>query len=152
MFVDTSALGSVYLHDEADAARIGSVIFEGPDPVVISEIADVELASLLARARRDGRIDDAGLAARLDAYTDHTSDDGPIGVVPLTRSTVAQARHFVLHAKVRTLDALHLATARHASDTSDDDVAILTSDSTQAVAAKVLGFTLLASGAAGGSA
>lgn len=142
IFVDTSALGSAYLGDEEDAPWIGDVIFDGPDPVVVCELADVELASLLARAKADGRIDEGGVTERLDAYKDHTADDGPIGVTPLTADTVARAQHFVLRAAVRTLDALHLAAAQLLADAGDDDVAVLTRDHRQARAAEELGFTL----------
>ena len=62
VFADTSALGSVYLGDEEDGSWIEWVIFDGPDPVVVCELADVEFASLLARARREDRIDEAGVA------------------------------------------------------------------------------------------
>lgn len=142
VFADTSALGSAYLGDEEDGPWIGDVMFEGPDPVVVCELADVELASLLARARADGRIDENGVTERLDAYNDHTADDGPIGVVPLTVDTLARAQQFVLRAAVRTLDALHLAAAQLLADASDDDVAVLTRDRRQARAAEDLGFAL----------
>ncbi len=91
VFADTSALGSVYLGDEEDGSWIEWVIFDGPDPVVVCELADVEFASLLARARREDRIDEAGVAERLEMYADHTADDGPIGVVPLTGDTLVRA-------------------------------------------------------------
>jgi predicted nucleic acid-binding protein len=146
VFADTSALGSAYLGDEADSEWIGEVIFEGPDPVVVCEMADVELASLLRRAHRDGRIDEAGAYERLDAYTDHTADDGPVGVVPLVGETLARAKSFVLQASVRTLDAVHLAAAQLLADSSDDNVVLLTRDSRQAEAAAALGFTLYAVG------
>ncbi len=142
VFVDTSALGSAYLGDEEDGPWIGDAIFNGPDPVVICELADVEFASLLARAKDSGRIDEDGVAERLDAYSDHTADDGPIGVVSLTHDTLIRARQFVLQTAVRTLDALHLAAAQLLADTSDDDVVVLTCDSRQARAAEDLGFML----------
>ena len=41
VFADTSAIGSAYLGDESDGRWISDVIFDGPDPVVISELADV---------------------------------------------------------------------------------------------------------------
>jgi predicted nucleic acid-binding protein len=142
VFADTSALGSAYLGDEEDGPWIGDVIFDGPDPVVVCELADVELASLLARAKAGGRIDESGVTERLDAYHDHTADDGPIGVVPLTADTLARAQQFVLRAAVRTLDALHLAAAQLLADAGDDDVVVLTLDRRQAHAAEDLGFTL----------
>ncbi len=142
VFVDTSALGSAYLGDESDGRRVGDVIFDGPDPVVISELADVEFASLLVRARFDGRIDANEMDECLAAYKQHTADDGPIGVVPLTHDAFSRAQQFVLQVSIRTLDALHLATAQLLSEVSDDDVAVLTLDHRQAAAAKMLGLTL----------
>ncbi len=139
LFVDTSALGSVYLDDEVDSTRIAQVIFHGPDPVVLSELADVELASLLARARREGRIDETGMADCLAAYLRHTADNGPLGVLPLTHDTVLRAREIVLDFPVRTLDALHLAAASILADASEEHVAILTRDVRQASAAQSLG-------------
>jgi predicted nucleic acid-binding protein len=140
--VDTSALGSAYLGDEADASWIADVVFGGSDPVVICELADVEIASLFRRARRDGRIDDQGVAERLDAYQDHTAARGPIAVVPLTHATFVRARHFVLKTTVRTLDALHLAAAQLLAEASDEEMTILTRDALQASAATALGFSL----------
>jgi len=144
LFIDTSALGSAYLGAEIDAEWIDNVLFEGSDPVVICELADVEFASLLARAKSDGRIDEAGLTERLDAYDDHTADDGPIGVVPLTHATLVRARELVLRTSVRTVDALHLAAAGLLADASDDTVMILTNDARRATAAEALGFALYA--------
>jgi len=142
LYVDTSALGSAYLGDEADALWIGDLLFNGADPVVTCELAEVELASLLAHAQRDGRIDHPGVMDRLEAYGAHTADDGPLGIVPLTRQTLRQAQELVLHASVRTLDALHLAAARILAQSGDDDVVILTRDHRQAQAAAALGFAL----------
>ena len=142
VFADTSAIGSAYLGDESDGRWISDVIFEGPDPVVISELADVEFASLLVRAKSDGRIDASEMAKCLAAYTEHTDDDGPIGVVPLTHESLSRAQQLVLQVSIRTLDALHLATAQLLAGVSDDNVVVLTLDHRQAVAAKALGLTL----------
>lgn len=142
VFADTTAVASAYLDDEADGSWIAEVLFDGRDPVVVCELTDVAFASLLARARRDGRLDERGVAERLDAYADHTADDGPIGVVPVSTETLARARSIVLHARVRTLDAIHLASAQLLATASDDIVVLLTRDARQASAAVDLGFTL----------
>jgi predicted nucleic acid-binding protein len=146
VFVDTSALGSAYLGDEADGQWIADVIIDGEDPVVVSQLADIEFAGLLVRARADRRLDAAGLRERLDAYAGHTADSGPIGVVPLTGDTISRARQLVLRAPdqhpVRTLDALQLASADLVSESSNEDVVLLTVDRQQARAAENLGFAL----------
>ncbi len=143
VFADTSALGSVYLGDEADAGWMGEVIFEGPDPVVVSQLAEVELASLLARACADGRLDDEGVSRRLDEFSRDSSDGGPIGVMPVTTDVVVDARDLVLRWRVRTLDALHLATAQLLADSSDEDVVLLSGDRCQRAAAEEVGLALL---------
>ncbi|MGH9305216.1 MAG: type II toxin-antitoxin system VapC family toxin [Acidimicrobiales bacterium] len=142
VFADTSALGSLYLGDEADSSWIMDTILHGEDPVVVCELADVELASLLVRAERDGRIDSAGVSERLSAYARHTADDGPIGVVHVATETFAEARALVLQSSLRTLDAIHLAAARLVSSSSADTVALLTRDARQAGAATDLGLVL----------
>ena len=142
VFADTSAIGSSYLGDESDGQWIRDVIFDGPDPVVISELVDVEFASLLVRARSDGRIDASDMAECLAAYKEETADDGPIGVVPITHDSFSRAQQYVLQVSIRTLDALHLATAQLLAETNDDNVVVLTLDHRQAVAAKALGLTL----------
>ena len=142
IFADTSAIGSAYLGDEADGRWISDVIFDGPDPVVISELADVEFASLLVRAKSDGRIGVSEMAECLATYREHTADDGPIGVVPITHDSFSRAQQFVLQVSLRTLDALHLATAQLLADSIDDNVVILTLDHRQAAAAQALGLSL----------
>lgn len=142
IFADTSVIGSVYLGDESNGRWISDVIFDGPDPVVISELADVEFASLLVRAKSDGRIDANEMAECLQAYKEHTADNGPIGVVPITHDSFSRAQQFVLQASIRTLDALHLAAAQLFADAIDDNVVVLTLDRRQAVAAQALGLTL----------
>ena len=142
IFADTSVIGSAYLGDESNGHWISDVIFDGPDPVVISELADVEIASLLVRANSDGRIDASEMAECLAAYKEHTADDGPIGVVPITHESFSRAQQFVLQVSIRTLDALHLASAQLFADAIDDNVVVLTLDRRQAVAAQALGLTL----------
>lgn len=142
IFADTSAIGSAYLGDESNGRWISDVIFDGPDPVVISELADVEFASLLVRAKSDGRINTGEMAECLAAYKEHTADDGPIGVLPVGHESFSRAQQFVLRVSIRTLDALQLATAQLLIEASDDEVVLLTLDHRQAAAARTLGLTV----------
>jgi predicted nucleic acid-binding protein len=142
VYVDTSALGSAYLDDEADGEWIGELVLRGPDPAVTCELTDVELGSAFARAWRAGRIDEAGASARLEVYEAHTADGGPLGIVPVTHDTLLMARSFVLRTSIRTIDAVHLAAARILADGCKDEVVILTRDNRQGAAAAALGFTL----------
>ena len=142
VYVDSSALGSIYLGDEADAAWLREIVFDGPNPVVTSELADVEITSSLARAERDGRITHPDLLTVMQAFEDHTADDGPLGIVPLSEPTLALAKTYLLSASVRGLDAIHIAAAQIVGQSSQDDVVILTRDKRQGRAAKQLGFAL----------
>jgi predicted nucleic acid-binding protein len=142
VFADTSALGSAYLDDEADGAWIREVLFDGEHQVVISQLADVEFASLMERAKQTGRIDEAGMAERLQAFGYDTDDHGTLAVVPLTSDTFLVARQFVLAASLRTLDALQLACADMMFNATSEPVSLLTRDGRQAQAAVALGFTL----------
>ncbi len=144
IFADTSAVGSAHLGDEADGRWISDVIFDGPDPVVISVLADVEFASLLERVKSEGRIGEREMAACLVMYREHTADDGPIGVVSITPDSFSRTQQFVLQVSIRTLDAQHLASAQLLADSHDDNVVILTLDHRQAVAAQALGLSLYA--------
>ena len=82
------------------------------------------------------------MAGCLAAYKEHTADDGPIGVVPITHDSFSRAQQFVLQVSIRTHDALHLASAQLLADTNDDNVVVLTLDRRQAVAAQALGLAL----------
>lgn len=142
IFADTSAIGSAFLGDESEGSWISDLVFSGPNPVVISELADVEFASLLVRAKSDGRINTRELATCLSTYKESTADDGPLGVIPITHESFALAQQFVFKTAIRTLDALHLATARLFADAIEDEVVILTLDHRQASAAQALGMTI----------
>ena len=142
VYADTSALASVYLEDEIDAGWLKEIILEGADPIVTSQLTDVELLSSLVRAEREGRITHSQLLAAAEAFAADTADDGPIGILPMTRLTLDTAKECLLAANVRSLDAIHFAAARGIGKSSADDVLILTRDERQGRAAEQLGFRL----------
>ncbi len=111
---------------------------------MISEIVDVEIANVLYKANRDGRIDAQGLGERLDAYRNHSADDGPIGVAPLSRDILDRACRIVLDTDVNTLDAIHIASAQLLNEATDEDVVFLSLDKKQAVAAEQAGLRVFA--------
>ncbi|MHB8331470.1 MAG: PIN domain-containing protein, partial [Candidatus Dormibacteria bacterium] len=53
IFADTSAVVRAYLSDEPDHATLAEVLLAGPEPVVISALAEVEFVSAVARAPPD---------------------------------------------------------------------------------------------------
>lgn len=142
IYIDTSALGRVYLGDQSDSTELTRVVYEGDRPVITSELTDVEIASTLARASRDGVIDLDTASGLLDRYAADTSDTGPLGVVALDSNTIALAQRYVLSAPLRTLDAIHLAACARFGESTPDEVRLLSRDNRQNEAAQALGIAL----------
>jgi hypothetical protein len=141
LYADTSALARAYLQDEPDHPTLRSLLLEGPDVVVTSEITRVELTSALAAADRAGRLADlATLLARVEA------DCGVAGRILLLafRPDVAlpRARRLVLEHPLTTLDALHLAVALDEALGGDEEIVFVTRDDRQRVAAGAFGLEI----------
>lgn len=140
LYADTSALVRAYLADEPDHGRLRALLFEGQDPVATSELARVELASAVATAARQERLDQPQVV--LDRFDLDCADDGPLALLGLDSSPVlARARELVTEHPVRTLDAIHLAvattTARELA--GEEPVILVTGDGRQARVAEKLG-------------
>lgn len=142
IYIDTSALGRVYLGDQSDSTELSRVVYEGDHPVVTSELTDVEIASAFALASRDGVIDSATANGLLDRYAADTSDSGPLGVVAVDGDTLALAQRYVRSAPLRTLDAIHLASCARFGESTPDEVRLLSRDNRQREAAQALGIAL----------
>ena len=138
LYADTSALARAYLPEEPDHPTLRSLLLDGPDVVVTSEITRVELTSALAAADRAGRLTDlATLLARVEA------DCGVAGRILLLalRPDVAlpRARLLVLEHPLTTLDALHLAVALDEAVDGDEELVFVTRDERQGAAAEAFG-------------
>ncbi|MGC5616676.1 type II toxin-antitoxin system VapC family toxin [Georgenia sp. Z1491] len=142
IYIDTSALARVYLGDQSDSARLTQVVYEHEDPVITSELTDVEIASAFARATRQGTIDASTAATLMDRYAADTSDIGPVGVVALDGATLALAQRYVLSTPVRSLDAIHLAACAQFRESTPDEVRLLSRDRRQNDAAQAIGIAL----------
>ncbi len=139
IYIDTSALGRVYLGDQDDSATLADVLYGGGDPAVTSELTDAEIASTIARAQRDEAIDAADAENLLARYAADTSDSGPLGMIPLDSDTLSLARKYVRATAVRTLDAIHLAACSRFAEAVADTVQLLSRDNRQNDAARTLG-------------
>ncbi len=128
--------GQQWIHD---------LLYRRPGLAMVSELADVELPSLLSRSQRDHVISDEELQGLLGRYDVETDRDGPIGVHRLSPATYALARQIVLDEVVGTLDAVHLAAALqvHRRDPDRQPVTLVTLDRRQAVAGRRLGLTVV---------
>jgi hypothetical protein len=127
--------GQQWIHD---------LLYRRPGLAMVSELADVELPSLLSRSQRDHVISDEELQGLLGRYDVETDRDGPIGVHRLSPATYALARQIVLDETVGTLDAVHLAAALqvHRRDPERQPVTFVTLDRRQATAGRRLGLAV----------
>jgi uncharacterized protein len=136
-YVDTSALVKWYL-EEPFSSEFEAYIADRSD-ICISRLTVVELRCALARRRRNGEINQRYETVALDTF-DTDVRRGYLQVLKLDDARYAEARKLIdqlADIPLRTLDALHLATAkahrcRH----------FVTADKTQATAARTLGLNV----------
>jgi len=141
LYVDTSVLVRLYLHDEPAADQIAAILFAPNASALTSDLTRIEFVSALHRAVRSGRIPDA--TAHLAAGTAAMAGSGPIATVALdVRALEADALRVVQAQALAASDALHVATAiglrRDGVETT-----FFTRDRRQAEAARAEGFEIV---------
>jgi predicted nucleic acid-binding protein len=133
LYLDTSALLADY-RAEAASARVQSLLGQQTEPVLVSHLTEVEVASAIARWVRMGELDDEQ-AGQIEAAW---AEDLMLG--RFLRKQI-EIKHYQLAADwialkataLRTLDALHLACA------SDSRAELVSEDAQLLSAAKSLG-------------
>jgi len=140
IYADSSALVRAYFPDEPDHADMRTLLLEGNEPVVTSEIARLELASAARAASSGGRLSRwSELLARIDL---DLAEGGPIGPIGLRPDLILPAAYrLVVEHRLRTLDAIHLAVCVEECPAfaGDDTIIFVTRDRAQAAAARALG-------------
>ena len=140
IYADSSALVRAYFPDEADHVDLRTLLLEGNDAVVTSEIARLELASAARGASSGGRLSRwSELLARIDV---DLAEGGPIGPIGLRPDLILPAAYrLVVEHRLRTLDAIHLAVCVEECPAfaGDDTIIFVTRDREQAAAARALG-------------
>ena len=140
IYADSSALVRAYFPDEPDHADMRTLLLEGNEPVVTSEIARLELASAARAASSGGRLSRwSELLARIDL---DLAEGGPIGPIGLRPDLILPAAYrLVVEHRLRTLDAIHLAVCVEECPAfaGDDTIIFVTRDGEQAAAARALG-------------
>lgn len=135
-YADTTALARLYLRDEPDSEHLIDLLLASPESVITSELARLELTRAVKSAERAGRLPDvAPTLARIDA--DLGTRIALIEFRPMT--VLPRARDLVLHHRLNTLDAIHLAVAIEESEALGEPIVFITRDSEQAIAARELG-------------
>jgi uncharacterized protein len=144
LYADTSAVVGAYFPDEADHKTLNRLLVAGDDPVVTSELTRLEFATAVAAAHRGKRITDP--EAMLADFEADCAEDGPFTLLNLDSTKMLPlARRLVTDYPLRSLDALHLATAiiRSPALAGGEVVAMVTRDQRQAAAAKACGLLVL---------
>jgi uncharacterized protein len=104
-----------------------------------SDLAGVEARRVIDRLRLDGMLDDTGMVAALEELAHIEAGIGRIGMtrVVLRRASLPMAT------AVKTLDALHLASALLFQERRGVSLVFATHDAQQAIAARALGFVCI---------
>lgn len=134
VYLDTSALAKRYLNEAGSEEFEAYLMAQGVG--LVSTLTVAEMRCLLARRRREGSID-AGLEARIMAAFEEDLLTGVLAIRRFQDEDVWEAVRLVDQLRehaLRTLDALHLASARSARAEG-----LATADRAMATAAEALG-------------
>jgi predicted nucleic acid-binding protein len=135
-YFDTSVLVKCYVEEAGSAAAIATL---ARHIVVSSAIAPVELASALRRRRAHGDLTAAGLAA-IEARVRRERSQWMLRA--LDELVLDRAERVGRSVPVRTLDALHLASALVFREESGYDAPLITAYARQRGAAVALGLSV----------
>jgi predicted nucleic acid-binding protein len=128
-----------------DSSVVLRVLLRQPEPLVAwgrwerayaSELVGVEARRVIDRLRLDAQLDDGGVA---DAHQALARIEEAIGSIPLTRAVLQRAA-LPMATAVKTLDAIHLASALLLRERRGLAVQFATHDPQQARGARALGF------------
>jgi uncharacterized protein len=137
VYLDTSALAKWYLNESGSEAFVRYV--QSLDVAVISSLTHTEMRSLLARRRRMGELTHELESVVYATFLDDISA-GSLQTYPIEDARFAEAVNLIArHPEhpLRTLDALHLAVARHC-----EVDALATADTVMADAATAMGLAV----------
>ncbi|MCC6211048.1 MAG: type II toxin-antitoxin system VapC family toxin [Burkholderiales bacterium] len=124
MYLDTSALGALYIPEALSAAAAAAL---GAAPPAISALTEAEFASVVARRLRERTLSAADGAKVLHAFDAHLAEHR-YRRLPVVAQTFADAVRLLSSgaAPLSTLDAIHLAvvaSSREALCTADRQLA-----------------------------
>jgi uncharacterized protein len=143
VYFDTSALVKRYDTREAGASQV--IAFFATNPTIFTSLfTPLEVISAFRIKERSAAFTPNDVYHMTTALDFHTNSD--YDLVPPQLNTYQLARELVLRYKLRTYDALHIATAlgiAQAANISPAMVNFWTSDQDQAVAAQAEGLTVV---------
>jgi uncharacterized protein len=138
VFVDTSALGRRYLTELGTPWVLSWILPTAGNVILISELATVELFATFARLQRQGLLMASHVVTLQQNFMLHVEQE--YLTIFLDRPIIAQARSLVGNYKLRTLDALQLASALDAYTALGEPITLVSGDNDLLVAAAAEGF------------
>jgi predicted nucleic acid-binding protein len=139
LFFDTSALAKRYLVETGTAWIVGVSQPAAGNVIIIADLATVEMASLLARRVREGTLAAGDARILLTSCLRHAERE--YLSVPQDNHVLVQARTLVDRYPLRTLDAIHLASAQRSGAILNEATSFVSSDRNLLAAATAEGMS-----------
>lgn len=126
IYIDTSAYLKIFLKEKG-SDQVRKLVKE--NSLLASAILTSECFSAFSRRRQGKEIDDK----TFDRLVNRVKKDLPyIEIVRLTDEVLVRTEEILLHSTVRTLDAVHIASALLFQESTGIDLTFVTSDKRQA--------------------
>lgn len=125
-FVDTSALAKRYLSEAGSGWVRSWIAAEAGHTITLSQIASVELASVLARRVREGHLRPAIAQGLYSSFRHHVSRH--YVVTPVTGDLLDQAAMLSFRHRLRSLDAIQLSSALETQSLAGAAIQFISSD------------------------
>lgn len=138
IYLDTSWLVKLYV-DEGDTEAVRRVVDADPT-VLVSELAFVEFHAAVARRRRERSLAPRAATTVVSRFRREWTDRGRIAV---SHDVVARAAELVAAHPLRSLDALHLASALLVAKGAPEPLRFGAADSRLLAAARAEGLATL---------
>ena len=138
-FLDSSALVKAYRR-EAGTDRLTQLL-NGPDPIIVARLAQVEVSSAIVRRGREGGISPADIQAVMAELDRELSDS--FDVIELTAAIMARATALARVHGIRAADAIQLACALTAGQGAGQELVLVGSDAELNGAAQTEGLRIL---------
>ncbi|MBZ0279361.1 MAG: type II toxin-antitoxin system VapC family toxin [Anaerolineae bacterium] len=139
-YVDTSALAKRYINETGSAWVLSWVEPPAGNIIVVCDITPVEMFSLLQKRLRQGQLGAANVVILQNDFLAHAEQE--YLAVPLDDKILAHARSLVTKYKLRTLDAIQLASALDAAASLGEAITFVAADVDLLAAASAEGFAV----------
>jgi predicted nucleic acid-binding protein len=135
-YFDSSAIVKVYVQEDGRATVLRLLRLH---EVVVSAILPVEIRGALRRRAQENAIESSRLPAALNQLA---ADREQWNVLAVSAEILGRAEEIVANYAVRTLDAIHIASAKEFAERLQTRVPFISADHRQVEAATAIGLTV----------